>query len=186
MTSDAQRAANRRNALAATGPVTAGGLARSRLNGLRHGLTSSAAMVLPDEDAETFERLHDALRLDLAPADALQEQLVERAALLFWRLARAARLETALFSYRAMVAARERVRLARDRAAGPMTVAGAEDSDAIDRGLAEALIAPAFLADLRQENAFERLSRYERGLQRALETTLGALTRERRGAQNRD
>lgn len=191
MTSDAQRSANRRNALAATGPVTPAGRERSRLNRLRHGLTARAVMVLPDEDGEAFERLLEAMHSDLSPGDGLQEQLVERAALLFWRLARAARLETALFAYRAMVDGRARIRSARfgrDNAGGssffepksPMTEDEARDSADLEQGLAQALIAPAFLADLKSDNAFERLSRYERGLQRALETTLAALARERR------
>jgi len=46
MTSDAQRAANRRNGLAAGGPVTIAGKERSRLNRLRHGLAASAVIVL--------------------------------------------------------------------------------------------------------------------------------------------
>lgn len=189
MTSDAQRSANRRNALAATGPVTTAGLERTRLNRLRHGLTTSAVMVLPDEDGAAFERLLEALHTDLAPQDGLQEQLVERAALLFWRLARAARLETALYAYRNMVAARERIRSDRfKRADGgssfeppcPMTPEEACRDATAARGIATAVIAPAFLADLKHDHAFERLSRYERGLQRALETTLDALARERR------
>lgn len=193
MTSDAQRAANRRNARAAGGPVTVAGRERSRLNRLRHGLATSAVMVLPDEDAEAFERLCAALHDDLAPQDALQEQLVERAALLLWRLARAARLETAVLAHRGMIITRERVRLARldrDRAGSkawndpcaPMTPREAERDAAAERGLAEAVLAPAFLKDLHKERALEHLSRYERSLERALETTLAALGRQRRAA----
>lgn len=193
MTSDAQRAANRRNALAATGPLSTAGKDRVRANALRHGLTTGAVMVLPDEDTQAFERLHAALHADLAPGDALQEQLVDRAALLLWRLARAARLETALFAWRNMVGIRQAVRsarFARDRARTPlmsepssaMTPQEAErDADA-ERGMAEALLAPAFLEDLQRDRALEHLSRYERRLERSLETTLAALARQRRAA----
>ena len=193
MTSDAQRAANRRNAMSATGPLTSAGRERVRCNALRHGLTTSTVMVLPDEDAGAFEQLRAALHADLAPQDALQEQLVERAALLLWRLARAARLETALLAWRGMVGTRLAVRearLARDRAGqsgwghphAPMTPDEAERDAAAEQGIAGALIAPAFLEDLRKERALEHLSRHERGLERALESTLAALARQRRAA----
>ena len=191
MTSDAQRAANRRNARAATGPVTTAGRERSRLNRLGHGLTTSAVMVLPDEDAQAFARLSEAFHADLAPQDALQEQLVDRAALLLWRLARAGRLETALLAWRNMVRLRETVRaarFARDRGGKPlfgdpvcaMTPQEAQCDAEAERAMAQAVIAPAFLEDLKRDRALERLSRYERRLERSLESTLAALARQRR------
>ena len=193
MTSDAQRAANRRNARAATGPVTTAGRERSRLNRLRHGLTTSAVMVLPDEDAEAFARLNEAFHADLAPQDALQEQLVDRAALLLWRLMRAGRLETALLAWRNMVRIRETVRgarFARDRAGRPffsepasaMTPQEAERDAWAERAMAEAVIAPASPEDLQRDHALVQLSLYERRLERSLESTLAALARQRRAA----
>ena len=69
------------------------------MNALRHGLTATRAVVLPDEDGEAFEALRRELMADLAPEGALQCQLADRACVPMWRLSRAARLETELFTY---------------------------------------------------------------------------------------
>jgi len=118
--------------------------------------------------------------------------------MLFWRLTRASRLESALYAYRALVGEREAIRLARferDHAAQPRFVSGprspmtpqeAERATEIDAALPAVAIAPVFLEDLRKERALQHLSRYERGLERSLETTLAALAHERRiAAQER-
>ena len=99
MTTRRQTEANRRNARASTGPATEAGKAASSVNALRHGLTAARAVVLPDEDGEAFEALRRELMADLAPEGALQCQLADRACVLMWRLSRAARLETELFTY---------------------------------------------------------------------------------------
>ena len=44
MTTERQRAANRRNAERSTGPRTAAGKAAARLNALRHGLAASPSL----------------------------------------------------------------------------------------------------------------------------------------------
>ena len=51
--------ANRRNATRSTGPRTDAGKARSRLNGLKHGLRAQV-LVLPDEDPAAFQERLDA------------------------------------------------------------------------------------------------------------------------------
>jgi hypothetical protein len=95
MTSSEQTAANRRNALASTGPRTAAGKARSSRNALRHGLRADLP-VLPGERAEDWEAHRDGILRSLAPADALEAELAGRVALCLWRLRRAAAYETAV------------------------------------------------------------------------------------------
>lgn len=184
---DAQNAANRRNAQACTGPLTLPGKERARLNGVRHGLATTAAMVLPDEDEAAFERLREGVWLDLLPEGEVQEQLAERAALLLWRLARAGRLETALFHQGDLMTARARIDARLDlrkkrKDAAPLYNHDSFASEAetarlaaVEAALDGVALAPAFTEDARGPNVFERLARHETGLQRALLQVLDRL-----------
>jgi hypothetical protein len=101
MTSQARIKANRNNARQSTGPKTAEGKARSRLNGLVHGLRSEQ-VVLPTEDPTAFDE-HLAEWLDeWKPPTVTRRQLVERLAATAWRLNRCVRIETARFSERTL------------------------------------------------------------------------------------
>jgi hypothetical protein len=93
MTSEKQIEANRQNALKSTGPKTGDGKARSRMNALRHGLTAGQA-VLPHEDEDDYEKLHDGMLESYAPADAAELAIVEELANAYWRLMRLHRVET--------------------------------------------------------------------------------------------
>ena len=84
---------NRKNALASTGPKTAEGKAVSRMNATKHGLVSRLE-VLPSLEKQKDWQVHLGLLLaDLNPVGHLESILVERLALLLWRLARVARYE---------------------------------------------------------------------------------------------
>jgi hypothetical protein len=88
--------ANRRNALRSTGPRTPEGKRAVRWNALKHGLLARE-VVLPvgegNEDAEEFQNLLAELRDDLEPAGVLEEILVEKIAVCYWRLRRVLRAE---------------------------------------------------------------------------------------------
>ena len=91
-----QLVANRRNAQRSTGPHTPQGKAVSRYNALKHGILAKA--VIPEplegyESREEFEELLRTLRQECAPATALEEMMVERIAIAYWRLARLYRAE---------------------------------------------------------------------------------------------
>jgi hypothetical protein len=91
--------ANRRNAQRSTGPKTEQGKNQSRLNALKHGVLSSSVVVTKGEGAEDpaeFDELLGNLRQDLAPAGALEEMLVEKIAVCWWRQKRALRCEAGL------------------------------------------------------------------------------------------
>src|SRR3954454_18754991 len=97
--SQARTAANRRNAQASTGPITDAGKARSARNSTKHGLTS-AAVVLPNESAEEFERLRDNIIESSAPGSDHERALALVVAEAFWRRQRMYRLESAFMAAR--------------------------------------------------------------------------------------
>ena len=79
MVSQRQLEANRANAKRSTGPKSASGKARSRLNAVTHGLTSRQ-LVVGAEKPEDFDALREALFADLEPSGALQCELVDEIA----------------------------------------------------------------------------------------------------------
>lgn len=92
-------AANRRNAQLSTGPRTKEGKSRSRQNAVKHGILSSALLILDGDGAEDrseFDELLSALRRDLAPVGMLEEMLVEKIAVCWWRQKRALKCEAGL------------------------------------------------------------------------------------------
>jgi hypothetical protein len=78
------------------GPKTAAGKARSARNALKHGLRARVLVLLDDEDAADFAAFEAAMRAELAPAGALESDLVARIVTAAWRARRADRLEAAL------------------------------------------------------------------------------------------
>ncbi len=98
-TTDKQIAANRRNAARSTGPVTESGKAIAARNALKHGLLAREVLVDAGEGAESREEF-DAVLLDLRnqfdPQGPLEEMLVEKIAVAYWRLRRAHRYEAGL------------------------------------------------------------------------------------------
>jgi len=97
--SHAQVLANRANALKSTGPKTPEGKARSRANGLKHGLTGDG-IVIPTEDAAELDLRFAALEAEMKPAGTMARQLVGRVALMTIRLDRAAEHEAKAISHK--------------------------------------------------------------------------------------
>ena len=92
-------AANRRNAQLSTGPRTEEGKNQSRRNALKHGILASALLITGGEGAEDhaeFDRLLNSLYTDLDPVGTLEEMLVEKIAICYWRERRALRCEAGL------------------------------------------------------------------------------------------
>lgn len=146
MTSEAKIEANRRNALKSTGPRTERGKERARLNALKHGMTAKQ-LVTRGENLADFARFGAELGAALAPADALERQLVEAIVLASWRLRRVWRTEAAV------------IRKAARR------------SDAWENR--QSAPEPFTLAD----HELERISRYESELQRSLQRAYAMLER---------
>jgi hypothetical protein len=95
MSSLKQIAANRRNALKSTGPVTPEGKERSRCNAVRHGLTAET-VIAALEDPEDYRAFEAAVIADYDAQTAVERELMLRLASVLWRLRRAIGIETAL------------------------------------------------------------------------------------------
>src|SRR3981081_468332 len=85
-TSSAKVAANRRNASKSTGPRTQAGKARSRWNAMQHGLLAKRLFTRQESDREAFTHLLESLCEDCQPDGTLEEMLVERMAVGYYRL----------------------------------------------------------------------------------------------------
>lgn len=93
MTSPKKAEANRRNALKSTGPKTPEGKARASKNNLRHGVLVAGPVIREMERTEEWDAHVSGVRSSLEPVGYLEEVLVDRAALLLWRMGRVARFE---------------------------------------------------------------------------------------------
>jgi len=95
-TSPKQLEANKRNAQRSTGPRTPAGKARIKFNALRHGLLAKS-VILPirsrSEKRSHFDALLEQLIDELKPVGILEDMLVEKIAVSYWRLRRALRAE---------------------------------------------------------------------------------------------
>jgi len=109
MASDAQIAANRRNAENSTGPRTPEGKEQSRRNALRHGLAAEHVLLV-DEDPDDFRRFNEAMRAALAPEGEAEDVLADRIVLGNWRLRRVWRTEAAAINEEAIRIAHEHAR----------------------------------------------------------------------------
>jgi hypothetical protein len=94
--SQKQLDANRRNAQLSTGPKTPEGKRRVRWNALKHGLLARSVVVTSSDCFEyrsQFRTLLARLHRELRPVGILEEMLVEKIAVAYWRLRRAIRAE---------------------------------------------------------------------------------------------
>jgi len=85
MSSLIQIEANRINAQSSTGPTSAEGKAKTRLNAKRDGITGQV-ITLSEEDLPVFEKLKAALIDDLAPKTVMELHLASSIAWDTWRL----------------------------------------------------------------------------------------------------
>ena len=90
--------ANLKNAQLSTGPKTEAGKKHSSLNALKHGLLASTVLVANGsaEESAQFAELLAALDQDLKPVGRLEEMMVEKIAICWWRHKRALKLDTVL------------------------------------------------------------------------------------------
>jgi hypothetical protein len=96
MRTQAQIAANRRNAQKSTGPKTAEGKAAAAQNALKHGLHAQD-VVCAEESSRSYADFAAGIYADLAPVGAVEEQLADRIVTCTWRLQRMVLTEASMF-----------------------------------------------------------------------------------------
>ena len=94
MASEKQLRANRANAKRSTGPKSVTGKTLSRMNACKHGLTAES-IVIGDEDPRAFDLLRAQLEADHNPRPGIERELVERMAVIMWRIRRVPVFEAA-------------------------------------------------------------------------------------------
>ncbi len=97
MATEAQIAANRKNALASTGPQTPEGKSKSSGNAVSHGLFSTR-IILDSGAAEEFSQLAAGLQKDLAPEGTLEQTFAAEITRAAFRLRRCAHVEDGLLA----------------------------------------------------------------------------------------
>lgn len=97
MPGSAKSNANRKNSLKSTGPKTVEGKNVVKWNALRHGLLSKEIVVSAGHGPESkkeYGEMVTALQYCLQPVGIIEEMLVEKIAVAYWRLRRSIRCET--------------------------------------------------------------------------------------------
>jgi hypothetical protein len=145
MATKSQIDANRRNAQKSTGPKTPEGKAKSRRNGLQHGLTAKTCM-LADEEPDGLLDLLAEIREKFDPQDTDEDFLIERMAKARFKYNRIMPIEAAIYN----------LRLSVDQAPKEITEAHGENGQ---RGW-------AYMRDANGGNALSKLARYETSLLR--------------------
>ena len=181
MATDKQVAANRLNASKSTGPKSALGKRRSRLNALRHGLTAETVITI-FENAKEYRRLETDLVAEYSPRTPLEKQLVIRLASLVWRVRRAAAIETGLFQIEAKNITKHRSLSDETEPRDPMQQLrqllqiSQEETDPMDCAGPAINLARAFLGVRDSDpDVLKRIGRYETGLWRQIVQTMLSL-----------
>lgn len=176
MATEKQIMANRRNALMSTGARSLSGKNRSSQNALRHGLTARQTMI-SGEDPEEFAGLRQAMFSSLEPQGALENQLIERAASLIWRMRRVQAFEVALFQW---VAHYQSQRY--DDPIEVENVAQRNDPEASAPNVdfRDGLVVGRTVEALLSSDLTSKLSRYEAAMQNQLSKTLKELREQQR------
>ena len=97
MTAKKQSESTKRNALVSTGPVTAEGKAIVAKNAVKHGIFVKDLIITAGdgkEDEQEYRELLDGLILSLNPSGQMECLLVEKISVDFWRLRRVLRFES--------------------------------------------------------------------------------------------
>lgn len=96
MASFIQKEANRRNAQASTGPKTEEGKSVSAQNATTHGLTSTRAVLLTQEDKDKFAAFEEQLRLELRPQTTTEFLAFDEILIATWNKYRCDRVHVTL------------------------------------------------------------------------------------------
>jgi len=201
----AQIKANRSNAQQSTGPSTEEGKAKSRMNAVKWGLSSTDGRVLlPTESPEEFDAYRNAFLAVYQPVGALEEHFAIQAIELSWRLRRATKIERGILARgvadadeRFFTQGKRRLEITERGLTSPergasdspdpekvVRIANTELYERLDDRITEARVtketdesrlAAGFIEDAIGPDALGKLNRYETSIFRRLIQTLATL-----------
>jgi len=177
MATEAQVAANRRNAEKSTGPRTPEGKAVVAQNAVKHGLLAGHD-VIRGEDREEFELYREELFWELNPVGTMESRLAERIVSLAWRLRRAERIQNEAFDAllaKASPLARLTQSLRSKGADQPP-----DDPDGCD---GDPTLGRTVVKDFSNARVLDRLLMYERRIESSLYRTMAELQKLRRAQE---
>jgi hypothetical protein len=183
MATEKQIAANRENALKSTGPNTAKGKSKSRLNAIRDGLTGQITTLSP-ADRLVFEKLKTDLAASFNPQTPMETKLANSVAWDTWRLDHLRAIEMNVYSLAQEESLVERED--RPEAAGENASTDPDDSDDPDDLDTAFSDARTFRAEAKR---FELMSLYEQRMNRSIHrniTLLRELQAERKRQREED
>ena len=167
MTTESQIRANRKNAKKSTGPKTPQGKAKSAQNATRHGLTATTD-VIKGESQEEFDAHKQGFLDVLDPQNAIENFLADHVVSLAWRLKRADRIERQLLDGFAA----DQQYLRDDPSRNWHYPSSSRDPDLT--------LGTAVRRDLDNNKTLNRLSLYERRIERSFFKSLSELKRRKR------
>lgn len=97
MTTEKQIKANKQNSISSTGPQTLEGKQASAKNATTHGIFAQEAVIQTgdgQENVDDYAALHAGLMADFKPEGQMENLIVEKIAVNYWRLRRLVRYET--------------------------------------------------------------------------------------------
>ena len=167
MTTESQIRANKKNAQKSTGPKTAEGKAKSAQNATKHGLTATTD-VIQGESQEEFDAHKQGFLDVLDPQNAIEDFLADHVVSLAWRLKRADRIERQLLDGFAA----DQQYLRDDPSRNWHYPSSSRDPDLT--------LGTAVRRDLDNNKTLNRLSLYERRIERSFFKSLSELKRRKR------
>lgn len=174
--------ANKKNAQKSTGPRSAAGKKKSSLNSMKHGLTAAGPAVLTGESETDFRATWTGFHEDWSPVGDAEVFLVGQLVHYAWRMKRAQRVETELFSRQILADEAHRLEVALapkfelPAAAASEFSSGLEPSDEADsekqlvetrRSMAGLRLGTSFAGLSSGEDFLGKLQRYETAAERA-------------------
>jgi len=175
MATEAQIAANRRNAQKSTGPRTPQGKAAVAKNPLKHGLLARQEVIDTEDQAE-FDTCRDQILQELAPEGPIESILAERIVTLSWRLRRTACIQNqtieALTRPKNLTPLQKRLQALLPKGCAPLHP-DPGDSDP------EIALGRMAIRDFSNERVLDRLLLYERRMENSFYKTLLELQRLR-------
>jgi len=175
MSTQAQIAANRRNAQSSTGPRTTHGKALASKNSLKHGLSANRD-VITTESQEEFDRHRDALLAELDPQAPMESILADRIVSLSWRLKRADLIQNQTIDVLTKKdATNPLAKLAKSFGLKGLGLPQPDPSDSNP----DLILGRIALKDFSNERVLDRLLMYERRIEHSLFKTMLELQRLR-------